>query len=120
MRCIVAGRALLRVKESITDYASFPLLRLPLFQTLVDNLVAGIPVVAAYLDDIIVTGRSIEDHLSNLRRVPSALHDYRLKLQLNLFAFFEEGRYLPGLRHFKIWLANRQDMAHAFLSSQTD
>ena len=91
-----------------------------IFQTFVDNLVAGIPGVAAYLDDIIVTGRSIEDHLSNLRRVPSALDYQRLKLQMNLFAFFEEGRYLPGLRHFKIWLANRQDMAHAFLSSQTD
>ena len=91
-----------------------------IFQTFVDNLVAGIPGVAAYLDDIIVTGRSIEDQLSNLRRVPSALHDYRLKFQMNLFAFFEVGRVLHGSPHFKIRLAHREDMAHEFRSSQPD
>ena len=43
-----------------------------IFQKLVDNLVAGITGVAAYLDDIIVTGRTTEDHLSNLTR--ASLH----------------------------------------------
>ncbi|KAI0210064.1 hypothetical protein LSAT2_005207, partial [Lamellibrachia satsuma] len=34
-----------------------------IFQKLVDNLVAGIPGVAAYLDDIIVTGQTKAEHL---------------------------------------------------------
>ena len=37
-----------------------------IFQKLVDNLVAGIPGVAAHLDDIIVTGQTKEEHLENL------------------------------------------------------
>ena len=42
-----------------------------IFQKLVDNLVAGIPGVAAYLDDIIVTGQTKEEHLE--KRVQAIL-----------------------------------------------
>ena len=59
-----------------------------IFQKLVDNLVAGIPGVAAYLDDIIVTGQTKEEHLENLRRVLEALDNYGLKLQLDKCVFF--------------------------------
>ena len=53
-----------------------------------DNLVAGIPGAAAYLDDIIVTGQTKEEHLENLRRVLEALDNYGLKLQLDKYVFF--------------------------------
>ena len=59
-----------------------------IFQNLVDNLVAGIPGVAAYLDDIIVTGQTKAEHLENLRRVFAALDNYGLKLQLDKCVFF--------------------------------
>ena len=59
-----------------------------IFQKLVDNLVAGIPGVAAYLDDIIVTGQTKAEHLENLRRVFAALDNYGLKLQLDKCVFF--------------------------------
>ena len=59
-----------------------------IFQKLVDNLVAGIPGVAAYLDDIIVTGQTKAEHLENLRRVLEALDNYGLKLQLDKCVFF--------------------------------
>ena len=36
---------------------------LAIFQKLVDNLVSGIPYVVAYLDNVIVTGRTKEEHL---------------------------------------------------------
>ena len=39
-----------------------------IFQNLVDDLVSGIPYVAAYLDDVFVTGRTKEEHLQNLKR----------------------------------------------------
>ena len=60
-----------------------------IFQKLVDNLVAGISGVAAYLDDIIVTGRTKAEHLDNLRRVFAALDNYGLKLQLDKCVFFK-------------------------------
>ena len=44
-----------------------------IFQKLVDNLVSGIPYVAAYLDDVIPTGRTKEEHLQNLKQVLAAL-----------------------------------------------
>ena len=59
-----------------------------IFQKLVDNLVAGISGVAAYLDDIIVTGRTTAEHLDKLRRVFAALDNYGLKLQLDKCVFF--------------------------------
>ena len=59
-----------------------------IFQKLVDNLVAGIPGVAAYLDDNIVTGQTKAEHLENLRRVLEALDNYGLKLQLDKCVFF--------------------------------
>ena len=54
-----------------------------IFQKLVDNLVAGIQGVTAYLDDIIVTGQTKAEHLENMRRVLEALDNYGLKLQPN-------------------------------------
>ena len=59
-----------------------------IFQKLVDNLVADIPGVAAYLDDIIVTGQTKAKLLENLRRVLEALDNYGLKLQLDKYVFF--------------------------------
>ena len=59
-----------------------------ILQKLVDNLVAGIPGVAAYLDDIIVTGQIKAEHLENMRRVLEALDNYGLKLQLDKCVFF--------------------------------
>ena len=57
-----------------------------IFQKLVGNLVAGIPGVAAYLDDI--TGQTKAEHLENLRRFLKALANYGLKLQLDKCVFF--------------------------------
>ena len=42
-----------------------------------------IPHVAAYLDDVIVTGRTKEEHLQYLKKVLSALIEYGMKLRLD-------------------------------------
>ena len=52
-----------------------------IFQKLVDNLVSCIPYVAAYLDDVTVTGRTKGKHLQNLKQVFSALNEYGMKLR---------------------------------------
>ena len=61
-----------------------------IFQKLVDNLVSGIPYVAAYLDDVIVTGRTKEEHLQNIKQVLAALTDYGMKLRLDKCEFFQQ------------------------------
>ena len=52
-----------------------------IFQRLMDTILQGIPRVICYIDDILVTGTSDEDHLSNLGEVLKRLEDcgFRLK-----------------------------------------
>ena len=45
-----------------------------IFQRIMDNLLQGIPQVCVYLDDILVTGKSTEEHLKNLEEVLSRLN----------------------------------------------
>ena len=40
-----------------------------IFQRAIDDLVKGIPHVAAYMDDILLTGETQEQHLQNLTAV---------------------------------------------------
>ena len=61
-----------------------------IFQKLVDNLVSGIPYVAAYLDDVIVTGRTKEEHMHNLNQFLAALTEYGMKLRLDKCEFFQQ------------------------------
>ena len=70
-----------------------------IFQKLVDNLVSGIPHVAAYLDDVIVTGRTKEEHLQNLKQVLSALNKHFMKLRPDKCEFFrQQVAYSAGSR----------------------
>ena len=52
-----------------------------IFQKLMDSVLQGLPHVICYIDDILVTGSSDEDHLYNLARVLQRLekHVFRLK-----------------------------------------
>ena len=46
-----------------------------IFQRVMDSLLKGVPGVVVYLDDILVTGPSEEEHLSSLKQVLSRLHE---------------------------------------------
>ena len=61
-----------------------------LFQKLIEQLVGNIPGVACYLDDIVVTGCSEQDHLSHLRLVMEKLNTAGLHLKLEKCQFFQE------------------------------
>ncbi len=52
-----------------------------IFQRLMDTILQGVPNVVCYIDDILVTGNSEDDHLNNLNEVLSRLekHGFRLK-----------------------------------------
>jgi hypothetical protein len=45
-----------------------------IFQRVMENLLQGIPRVCVYLDDILVTGATEQEHLANLAQVLQRLH----------------------------------------------
>ena len=51
-----------------------------IFQRVMDSLLKGIPGVVVYLDDILVTGPSEEEHLSSLKQVLTRLQEAGLRL----------------------------------------
>ena len=52
------------------------------FQRCIDSLICDLPGVAAYLDDLIVTGRTEDEHWENLNKLLAKLqeHGFRVKL----------------------------------------
>ena len=54
---------------------------LGIFQRTMETILAGIPRVLVYLDDILVTGSSQEEHMSNLKEVLSRLQEAGLRLR---------------------------------------
>ena len=58
-----------------------------IFQRVMECLLKGIPGVIVYLDDILITGSSTEEHLATLDKVFQMLQDAGLKLKQNKCVF---------------------------------
>ena len=58
-----------------------------IFQRVIDNVLQRIPYVCAYLDDILVTGRTDEEHLHNLDKVLSRLATAGMRLNVDKCTF---------------------------------
>ena len=58
-----------------------------IFQRVMENLLQGIPRVCVYLDDILVTGATEEEHLSNLAQVLHRLDTAGMKVKREKCAF---------------------------------
>ena len=66
-----------------------------IFQRTMESLLAGIPGVMVYLDDILVTGDTIDNHLATLNRVMAVLRKAGLRLKKEKCVFLtEEVEYL--------------------------
>nr|CDJ86255.1 RNA-directed DNA polymerase (reverse transcriptase) and Integrase domain containing protein [Haemonchus contortus] len=66
-----------------------------IFQQQMDTLTAGLEGAAAYLDDIIVTGKTIEEHNSRLEAVFRRIQDFGFRLRLEKCSLLRtEIRYL--------------------------
>lgn len=66
-----------------------------IFQSTIENLLKDLPGVCVYLDDILVTGNTNEQHLQNLRAVLSRLEESGLTLRKEKCSFFlDEVEYL--------------------------
>ena len=61
-----------------------------LFQRAMDTILQGLRGVVCYIDDIMVTGATTEEHLSNLGKVFLRLREYGLRLNLDKCRFLEE------------------------------
>ena len=66
-----------------------------IFQRIMDSLLQGIPNVVVYLDDILVTGKTLKEHRQNLETVLTRLSQAGLRLKSSKCTFFKpEVQYL--------------------------
>ena len=61
-----------------------------LFQRAMDTILQGIPSVICYINDIVVTGKSYEEHLKNLEAVLKRLSDEGMTAKRNKCSFMKE------------------------------
>ena len=69
-----------------------------MFQRLMETILHGIPGVVCYIDDILVTGKSEEDHLHNLDQVFSKLKNHGLRLKKSKCKFLAKSVEYLGHR----------------------
>ena len=83
MVTINTHRGLYRVNQLPFRVASAP----SLFQRIMENLLQGIPGVLIYIDGILVTGKTIAEHLSNLESVLVRLEYAGVRLKRSKCSF---------------------------------
>ena len=76
-------RGLYRYKRLPFGVASAP----AIFQKVMDTVLQGLPRVICYLDDILVTGSTEEEHLQNLEKVLQRLQQYNIRANKAKCAF---------------------------------
>lgn len=60
------------------------------FQSIMDKILLGCKGTACFYDDILITGTTVSEHLSNLREVFRRLSDAGLRLNLKKCVFFQD------------------------------
>lgn len=81
-----------------THLGVFKMKRLPfgvktaaaIFQKTIENLLRGIPNCMNFMDDIVVTGKDVESHITTLRAVLAKLQSVGLRLNPDKCVFFQE------------------------------
>jgi len=68
------------------------------FQCTIESTLQGIPHVTVYIDDILITGTTQEEHLHNLEEVLSRLEKANIRLKLCKCAFFLPSVHYLGHR----------------------
>ena len=61
-----------------------------IFQSVIEQVLAAIPHTQPYLDDIVVTGATTEEHLDNLRKCLARIRAAGIRLRREKCRFFEE------------------------------
>lgn len=79
-------KGLYRVNRMMYGIASGP----TIWQREIENILQGIPGVAVFFDDIVITGETDALHLQNLEKLLKRLHDYNIRINLEKSKFFAE------------------------------
>ena len=61
-----------------------------IFQWMMDSILTGLPHVACYIDDILITGRNDSKHLKNLEKVLARLEEYGVKAKRDKCSFLSK------------------------------
>ena len=69
-----------------------------IWQRTMDKILQGLPGVQCHQDDMIITGRTDEEHLINLRNVLSRLQECGLKANASKCSFFRKEVVFCGMK----------------------
>ncbi len=87
-------------------------------QRRMEDLIRGLDGVANFLDDIFVTGKSLNDHISNLKVVLTKLREAGLTLKKEKCSFFEKEIQCLGYRISKEGLRKMEDKVNAIIRAK--
>ena len=73
-----------------------------IFQRTMENILRGIPSVSVYIDDILITGKTSDEHLHNLEAVLSRLEEVGVRLKRSKCAFM-----LPSVEYLGHCISER-------------
>ncbi|XP_043216476.1 uncharacterized protein LOC122378902 isoform X1 [Amphibalanus amphitrite] len=72
-----------------------------IWQRTMDSILQGLKSVACYLDDILVTGSSRQEHVDNLEQLLSRLQQYGVRLRREKCRFFQRSVEFLGYTHHR-------------------
>ena len=73
------------------------------FQRLMDTMIAGLSGVASYLDALIITGATENEHWENVERLLKTLSEFGLNIKLEKPVFFSEFWGILGFYYRQRW-----------------
>ena len=95
-----------------------------IFQRTMDTILQGIPHVLCYIDDLLITGETEEEHLRNLEEVLKRLQDHGIVLKKSKCFFLQDSvEYLghiidaEGLHHPNQQINTNYDLSWGFFST---
>ncbi|XP_037929430.1 uncharacterized protein K02A2.6-like [Teleopsis dalmanni] len=108
-----------------THLGIFKITRLPfgvkpaaaIFQKTIENALRGIPNVVNYLDDILISGDTIEEHSNSIEKVLKRLESVGLRLNANKCVFFQKTISYLGFDIDKNGLSKNQDRISAVVNA---
>jgi len=84
-----------------------------IWQRTMEQILQGIPMTWCLLDDIVITGKSLDDHCTNLNKVLERLAEYGLTFNTKKCAFFKDSIQFCGHRLDSDGIHKTQDKIEA-------
>ena len=88
-----------------------------IWQKTMDQILQGLPGIVCNMDDMLITGKTDEIHLKNLRNVLTRLQEFGLKANLDKCSFFKDSVIFCGIKISKEGFHKTQDKIEAVLDA---